>query len=75
MLYRVHPFKLSMTGDPRELEQFLNELEGDVIAVVSGVIAAPNAPAVRVLIIERVQEDYARTPPGGEKLPEEIVVP
>lgn len=34
MLYRVHPFKLSMTGDPRELEQFLNELEGDVIAVV-----------------------------------------
>lgn len=75
MRYRVHPFKLSMTGDPRELELFLNELEGDVVAVIPGVITAPNAPADRVLIIERVQGDYARPPPVGEKFPEEIVVP
>jgi hypothetical protein len=37
MKYRVHRFDLSMTKDQSKLEQFLNNLEGDVIAIVPNV--------------------------------------
>lgn len=35
--YRVHRFDLRMTRDQGQLEEFLNELEGEVIAVVPNV--------------------------------------
>jgi predicted esterase YcpF (UPF0227 family) len=37
MKYRVHRFNIRMTTDQRELEQFLNSLEGEVIAIVPNV--------------------------------------
>ena len=37
MKYRVHRFNLRMTTDQSKLEQFLNSLEGEVIAIVPNV--------------------------------------
>ena len=37
MKYRVHRFELKMTTDPSKLEQFLNSLKGEVVAIVPNV--------------------------------------
>lgn len=37
MKYRVHRFNLKMTSDQDKLEEFLNSLEGEVVAVVPNV--------------------------------------
>lgn len=37
MKYRVHRFNLKMTSDQDRLEEFLNSLEGEVVAVVPNV--------------------------------------
>ena len=37
MKYRVHRFELKMTTDQSKLEQFLNSLKGEVIAIVPNV--------------------------------------
>ena len=37
MRYRVHRFGMRMTSDQRKLEEFLNGLKGEVIAVVPNV--------------------------------------
>jgi len=37
MKYRVHRFDIRMTTDQGKLEQFLNNLQGEVIAVVPNV--------------------------------------
>jgi hypothetical protein len=37
MKYRVHRFEIKMTTDQSKLEQFLNSLEGEVIAIVPNV--------------------------------------
>jgi hypothetical protein len=37
MKYRVHRFELKMTTDQGKLEQFLNSLKGEVIAMVPNV--------------------------------------
>jgi hypothetical protein len=37
MRYRVHRFELRMTSDQHRLEQFLNSLEGEVVAVIPNV--------------------------------------
>lgn len=37
MKYRVHRFNIRMSADQRELEQFLNSLEGEVVAIVPNV--------------------------------------
>lgn len=37
MKYRVHRFDLKMTSDQSKLEQFLNGLEGEVVAVIPNV--------------------------------------
>jgi len=56
MKYRVHRFNIRMTGDQSKLEQFLNNLEGEVIAIVPN-IAIAYLWAHRVdflLIVEKV---------------------
>ena len=56
MKYRVHRFNIKMTGDQSKLEQFLNNLEGEVIAIVPN-IAIAYLWAHRVdflLIVEKV---------------------
>ena len=35
--YRVHRFDIDMTKDQRKLEQFLNGLEGEVVAIIPSV--------------------------------------
>lgn len=35
--YRVHRFDIRMTADQSKLEQFLNSLEGEVIAIIPNV--------------------------------------
>jgi hypothetical protein len=35
--YRVHRFDLSMTKDQGKLEQFLNSLEGEIVAILPNV--------------------------------------
>ena len=40
MKYRVHRFNIKMTTDQTKLEQFLNSLEGEVIAIVPNVAVA-----------------------------------
>jgi hypothetical protein len=35
--YRVHRFGLRMTADQGRLEQFLNSLEGDTVAIIPNV--------------------------------------
>ena len=37
MRYRVHRFDIDMTKDQRALEQFLNNLEGEVVAIIPSV--------------------------------------
>ena len=37
MKYRVHRFDVRMTKDSAKLEQFLNNLQGDVVAIVPNV--------------------------------------
>ena len=37
MRYRVHQFKIKMTEDVRDLERFLNGLEGEVVSIVPNV--------------------------------------
>ena len=35
--YRVHRFDIDMAKDQRALEQFLNSLEGEVVAIIPSV--------------------------------------
>jgi len=37
MKYRVHKFTLKMSSDQSKLEQFLNNLKGEVVAVIPNV--------------------------------------
>jgi hypothetical protein len=37
MKYKVHRFNLKMTTDQALLEQFLNNLEGEIIAIIPNV--------------------------------------
>lgn len=41
MKYSVHRFDLRMTTAQRELETFLNSLEGEIIAIIPNVTAGP----------------------------------
>ena len=55
--YRVHRFDLRMTSDQSKLEQFLNNLEGEIIAIIPNVTVTPFTWASRVdflLIVEKV---------------------
>ncbi len=37
MMYKVHRFDLKMTADPRYLEQFLNSLKGEIVAIIPNI--------------------------------------
>ena len=54
MRYRVHRFDLSMTKDQAKLEQYLNSLEGEVIAIIPNVTPVPATFVDFLLIIEKV---------------------
>jgi hypothetical protein len=56
MKYRVHRFDIKMTTDQHRLEQFLNDLEGEVVAIIPNVTPGPLlVPRVNfVLIVEKL---------------------
>lgn len=37
MKYRVHRFEINMSSDQQRLEEFLNKLEGDVVAIIPNI--------------------------------------
>jgi len=37
MRYRVHRFEIDMTRDQNKLEQFLNNLDGEVVSIIPNV--------------------------------------
>jgi hypothetical protein len=39
--YRLHRFDLRMTSDQSKLEQFLNSLEGEVLAIIPNINWGP----------------------------------
>jgi hypothetical protein len=52
--YRVHRFNLRMTADQTKLEQFLNNLEGEVVAIIPNVTPFPATFVDFVLIVEKI---------------------
>jgi hypothetical protein len=55
MKYRVHRFDISMTRDQMKLAQFLNSLEGEVVAIIPNITLGVTAPHIDfLLIVEKV---------------------
>jgi len=54
MKYRVHHFNIKMTSEQGKLEQFLNSLEGEVVAIIPNVTPFPATFVDFVLIVEKV---------------------
>ena len=54
MKYRVHRFNIRMTRDQTKLEQFLNSLEGEVVAIIPNVTPFPATFVDFLLIVEKV---------------------
>ena len=55
MRYRVHRFNIRMTRDQRELERFLNGLDGEVVAIIPNVTPVPATFVDFLLVVERVE--------------------
>jgi len=58
MKYRVHRFNIKMTSEQSKLEQFLNSLEGEVVAIIPNVTPFPATYVDFLLIVEKA------SPPG-----------
>jgi len=54
MRYRVHRFDIRMTRDQSRLEQFLNGLEGEVVAIIPNVTPFPATFVDFLLIVEKL---------------------
>jgi hypothetical protein len=54
MKYRVHRFNIRMTADQTKLEQFLNSLEGEVVAIIPNVTPFPATFVDFLLIVEKM---------------------
>lgn len=52
--FRVHRFNLRMTSDQSRLEQFLNSLEGEIVAIIPNITWFPNTEVDFLLIVEKV---------------------
>ena len=56
MKYRVHRFSIRMTTDQQKLEQFLNSLDGDVVAIIPNVTPFPATFVNMLLIVEKLTD-------------------
>ena len=54
MKYRVHRFDIRMTRDQSRLEQFLNSLEGEIVAIIPNVTPVPATFVDFLLIVEKL---------------------
>lgn len=77
MRYKVHRFDMSVARGPEALEEFLNGLEGDVVAILPDIVGESliPAPASFILVIERIDEAWRPWRDKGERIPEDIAVP
>ena len=62
MRYRVHRFDIDMSKDQIQLEQFLNNLEGEVVAIVPSInpkftAGGMGAKVSFLLIVEKSTKD------------------
>lgn len=57
MKYRVHRFEIRMTRDQHKLEDFLNKLEGELVAIIPNVTPMPATYVDFVLIVERIYDE------------------
>lgn len=53
MKYRIHRFDCGMSIQQSKLEQALNNLEGDVVAIVPNITGFPMARVSYLLIVEK----------------------
>ncbi len=53
-IYRVHRFNIRMTKDQHKLENFLNNLEGEVVAIIPNVTLVPATFVDFLLIVEKL---------------------
>jgi predicted outer membrane protein len=51
MKYGVHRFDIKMAADQSKLEQSLNSLQGEVVAIVPNITTSLTAPHVDFLLI------------------------
>ena len=54
MKYRVHRFDIKMTRDQSKLEQFLNSLEGEIVAIIPNITWFPKTQVDFLLIVEKL---------------------
>ena len=54
MKYRVHRFDISMTRDQQRLEQFLNNLGGEVVSIIPNVTPFPANFVNFLLVVEKL---------------------
>jgi hypothetical protein len=54
MKYRVHRFDIKMTSEQSKLEQFLNSLKGEVVAIIPNITWAPKTQVDFLLIVEKL---------------------
>ena len=52
--YRVHHFGIRMTKDQHKLEKFLNNLEGELVAIIPNVTPVPATFVNFLLIVEKL---------------------
>ena len=51
--YRVHRFDIKMTRDQGKLEQFLNSLDDEVVAIIPNITPMPATYVDFLLIVEK----------------------
>lgn len=56
MKYRVHRFDIKMTRDQIRLEQFLNSLGGEIVAIIPNITPVPATYVDFLLIVEKIKE-------------------
>ena len=55
MKYRVHRFDIKMTRDQIRLEQFLNSLDGEIVAIIPNITPVPATYVDFLLIVEKIE--------------------
>jgi len=53
--YRVHRFDIKMTRDQIRLEQFLNSLDGEIVAIIPNITPVPATYVDFLLIVEKIE--------------------
>jgi len=54
MKYRVHRFNIKMTRDQSKLEQFLNSLKGEIVAIIPNITPVPATYVDFLLVVEKI---------------------